>query len=223
MLLHTTPSAPTGAVALGSLPAPALLSHLRITQLQPPAGPQSSTSQAAVVSCLPTAQPQPSAGAQGIASQLAGPAPPPLLPIVQSQPSSSLQSIQLQQATSGAEHGGGTALTTPAPAVPAGLFMGDSLAPLPTKIVKKIIALEYVEMADLLPEAWLLEESAVEAQLRRQKGPVTDILTWVQCYSVLVSTLSLQHPDKVPELMAYLSTITDKVPERLRWPLMGPV
>ena len=79
-------------------------------------------------------------------SQLAGPAPPPLLPIVQSQPSSSLQSIQLQQPTSEAEHGGGTALTTPASAVPAGLFMGDSLAPLPAKIVKKIIVLEYVEM-----------------------------------------------------------------------------
>ena len=99
------------------------------------------------------------------------------------------------------------ALTTPASAVPAGLFMGDSLAPLPAKIVKKIIVLEYVEMADLLLKAWLLEESVMEAQLQRQKGLITDILTWVQCYSVLVSTLSLPYPDKVPELMAYLSTI----------------
>ena len=60
--------------------------------------------------------------------------------------------------------------------------MGDSLVPLLAKIVRKIIAQEYTEMADLPSEVWLLEESAVEAQLRRQKGPVTDILTWVQCY-----------------------------------------
>ena len=85
--------------------------------------------------------------------------------------------------------------------------MGDSLVPLLAKIVRKIIALEYIEMADLPSEVWLLEESAVEAQLRRQKGPVTDILTWVQCYSVLVSTLYLRYPDKVPELMSHLSTI----------------
>ena len=45
----------------------------------------------------------------------------------------------------------------------------------------------------------------MEAQLRRQKGPVTDILQWVQC---------LQHwwarchnPTQVLELMAYMGTI----------------
>ena len=32
--------------------------------------------------------------------------------------------------------------------------MGDGLAPL---LVKRIVQLEFVEMADLLPEAWLLE------------------------------------------------------------------
>ena len=47
----------------------------------------------------------------------------------------------------------------------------------------------------------------MEAQLRRQKGPVTDILVWVQCFVTLVSTLSLQYPGKVPEFMAYLATI----------------
>jgi len=98
-------------------------------------------------------------------------------------------------------------LLTMSPAVPAGLFMGDSLAPLPAKLVKKIQALEFVEMANLLPEAWLLEESVVEAQFQRQKGPVTDILVCIQCYSVLVSTLSLCYPDKVLELMAYMATI----------------
>ena len=45
------------------------------------------------------------------------------------------------------------------------------LSPLPAKLVKKIVALEFAEMADLLPEAWLLDETAMEAKLRRQWGP----------------------------------------------------
>ena len=65
--------------------------------------------------------------------------------------------------------------------------MGDGLAPLPQKLIKRILHLEFVEMADLLPEAWLLEETTMEAQLHRQKGPVTDIAVWVQCYATLVS------------------------------------
>ena len=64
---------------------------------------------------------------------------------------------------------------TGATAVPAavaspavvGHLLGEGIAPLPPKLVKKITSLEFVEMADLLPEAWLLEETAMEAQLRR--------------------------------------------------------
>ena len=67
--------------------------------------------------------------------------------------------------------------------------------------MKKIQALEFVETVDLLPEAGLLEESAVEAQFCCQKG----LLVWIQCYSVLVSTLLLCYLDKVPELMAYMA------------------
>ena len=74
----------------------------------------------------------------------------------------------------------------------------DGLALLPQKLIKRILHLEFVEMADLLPEALL---QAMEAQLHRQKGPATDIAVWVQCYATLVSTLSVQYPN---EFMAYL-------------------
>ena len=71
-----------------------------------------------------------------------------------------------------------------------GPLLGKGLAHLPAKFVKKIIALEFVEMADLLPEAWLVDETAMEAQLRSQRGPVTDILQWIQCFATFVSTVS---------------------------------
>ena len=64
-----------------------------------------------------------------------------------------------------------------------------------------------MEMADLLPEAWLLEESTMEAQLSHQKGPVTDILVWVQFFAMFISTLAAVHPTKISEMMAYLATI----------------
>ena len=40
-------------------------------------------------------------------------------------------------------------------AVLTGLFLGDGVLPLPQRLMKKIIALEFVEMRELLPEEWL--------------------------------------------------------------------
>ena len=41
--------------------------------------------------------------------------------------------------------------------VPAGMFLGEGLVPLPAKLVQCIICLEFVEMGDLLPESgWQL-------------------------------------------------------------------
>ena len=74
-----------------------------------------------------------------------------------------------------------TAITSSAATAVACHLLGEGLAPLPAKLLKRILSLEFVKMANLLPEAWLLEETAMEAQLCRQKGPVTDILLWVQC------------------------------------------
>ena len=64
--------------------------------------------------------------------------------------------------------------------------------------------IQQLGMADL-PEAWLLEESTMEAQLQRQKGPVTDIFVRVQCYATFVSTMAQAYiPAKISELMAYI-------------------
>ena len=93
------------------------------------------------------------------------------------------------------------------------LTLGESLTPLPAKLVQKILELRYIEMSELLPEAWLLQQDSsasqnpLIAQFRRQKGPVSDILQWVQCYATLASVLASAYPQKISELLAYLSTI----------------
>lgn len=79
--------------------------------------------------------------------------------------------------------------------------MANRMAPLPPKLVKRIQQLEFVEIIHMLPEAWLLEESTMEAQLYRQKGPVTDILLWVQSFARFASTVAQAYPSKIVEFV----------------------
>lgn len=96
--------------------------------------------------------------------------------------------------------------------MPAGIFMGDSMIPLPKKLVNKTIKLEFVDMHEMLPENWpdLLagDQSKFYAAFGKKKPPpVTDILTWTECFASLVAVLSAAYPSKVPEFMAYMSMI----------------
>ena len=67
-------------------------------------------------------------------------------------------------------------------------------------------------MAELVPDSWRLQEEDQGSKCchqpkRQRRGPVTDILLWVECYSSLVGVLSTGFPTKTPELMAYQRTI----------------
>eukprot|EP00731_Ephydatia_muelleri_P017228 Em0010g326a len=68
-------------------------------------------------------------------------------------------------------------------------------ARLPAKLVAHIESLEYVEMAELLQEAWLAEptpdSSALGLTLRlpRRSSPITDISVWVECYCLMFAVL----------------------------------
>ena len=68
--------------------------------------------------------------------------------------------------------------------MPTGMCMGDSMFPLPENLCRKILNFEYIEMADLSSEAWMLEEEftnkTLAALFKRRKEPITDILVWVQ-------------------------------------------
>lgn len=66
-------------------------------------------------------------------------------------------------------------------------------------------------MSELVPDGWRFSEEEQKCchQQRRshRRGPVTDILLWVECYSSLVAVLSLKFPEKTPQLMSYQQTI----------------
>ena len=98
--------------------------------------------------------------------------------------------------------------------VPAGLHYSFGVMPLPQKLLTKILDLEFVDIQDLLPEAWLysLEEETTgccssSSATRKRRPPVTNIFTWLQGFASLVSALSSKYPTSVPEFLAYQSTI----------------
>jgi len=66
-------------------------------------------------------------------------------------------------------------------------------------------------MAELVPDSWRFQEEeqskCCHQNKRLRRGPVTDILLWVECYASLVEVLSSCFPQKTSELMTYLKTI----------------
>ena len=89
---------------------------------------------------------------------------------------------------------------------------GMLAAPLPPRLTKKIIDLEYVDMAELVPDTWRYGEedgSKCCHQSRRssRRAPVTDILLWLECYTTMAAILVSQYPSKAAELLAYQRTI----------------
>lgn len=83
---------------------------------------------------------------------------------------------------------------------------------LPSKLVRKILELEFVEIAELVLDSWRTEEvdyqccSSQNPHIPR-RGPVTNILLWVECYSSLVAVLSSKYPNKIGHFMTYQKTI----------------
>ena len=87
--------------------------------------------------------------------------------------------------------------------------MGDGLVPVPEKIAKKILGMEFVEMRDLLPDSWRVEEEQGKNVLtlpKRKSAPLT-VLQWVQCYGRMVGVLATKYPGMISELMAYMIII----------------
>ena len=83
---------------------------------------------------------------------------------------------------------------------------------IPQKLCRRILELDYVEMSELLPETWGLESDATlpcchEGRRQPRRGPVTDILLWVECYSSLVAVLATKFPQHIGDFMAYQKTI----------------
>ncbi len=78
-----------------------------------------------------------------------------------------------------------------------GVYVGEGLPPVPTKLADKIRRWEFVEMGELLPEFWSGPkegESDGKERRVRHNQKVTDIFTWLQCYGSFVAVLTPAEP-----------------------------
>ena len=92
------------------------------------------------------------------------------------------------------------------PTIPGNELDMGSFQDLPPKLVKRILNLEFVDMFELIPGSWMLTEDTspcCQHTHAPHRGPGTDILLWIECYSTMVAVLASRLPVKVPQLMIY--------------------
>ena len=109
--------------------------------------------------------------------------------------------------------GGSTQSSTP---------LGTGLPALPKKLIARILANEYVDLAELPPAkgkarpmTQALEGQIVvvqAAELMQTKKMIPDLATWVQCFSTYCTVLLSKFPTRLAELMAYQTAIAKTVP-----------
>ena len=92
--------------------------------------------------------------------------------------------------------------------------MASSLPPVPPKLVKKIQALEFVEMRELLPDNMALADR-LEALPQRIGQPTRNpeqreiglLYTWTACFATYIAVVSQAHPGRVVDMLAYMRLI----------------
>ena len=83
------------------------------------------------------------------------------------------------------------------------------MASVPAKISKRIINGEFVDMAELLPDSWQVEDdhSSPTSRKASRRPPVTDITIWSECFATFAAIATMKYPEKGPHLFAYMRTI----------------
>lgn len=91
--------------------------------------------------------------------------------------------------------------------------VGEGLAPVPAKLVTKILRGEYVDMSELLRDNIEAERRQMGLQngqppyLAQGRREVPDILSWVQCFGTYASVVISKYPERRHQLIAYLITM----------------
>ena len=94
-----------------------------------------------------------------------------------------------------------TGQPVPAPVVPRPF---NPAALLPARIVKKILNLEFVDMAEITKDD---NHEPTLGRPQTARPPIQDISQWVERYALMAGILASRFPNKAPVFFAYLATI----------------
>ena len=91
--------------------------------------------------------------------------------------------------------------TTITPVFPRSYNPAAMLSP---KLVKRILNLDFVEMAEITRNDY---QDPTPGRPHTTRPPIQDIYQWVERYTIMAGILVSRFPDKASELFAYLATI----------------
>jgi len=99
------------------------------------------------------------------------------------------------------------------------VFIGEGLPTVPKRLYNRMVAWEFVDLAELRPHGALeaTQESDQQKLLvmpahgfqvsKARKKPIKEINTWVQCFVVYMVAVAKKHPSALSEMVAYMLTI----------------
>ena len=100
----------------------------------------------------------------------------------------------------------------------------DLAATLQQRKAERILLLEFVEMAELLPDAWTDENMVLESGQSHNWAchpPVTDILLWLECFSRLRGNVMHKISEESPPRVLGLPGVNPQSCKKLRGHCMG--
>ena len=108
------------------------------------------------------------------------------------------------------------------------IALGRGIPSLLKRMVERMLAWEYIDLAELPPARANVSKEALNAtpnvlliqsfeSARNHRRLIPDITTWVQCFSIYTSVLATKYSEYVPELMAYMRDII-RVSKQFKWP-----
>ena len=90
------------------------------------------------------------------------------------------------------------------------LYIGGGLQPIPEKLVRRIQDGHYINRAEMLPvnlEASNATDDDQPTTTKRKLPDVTQIMDWIQCFSIYIAVVSRAKPSHVADLITYLNLI----------------
>uniref|UniRef100_A0A1X7ST85 Uncharacterized protein n=1 Tax=Amphimedon queenslandica TaxID=400682 RepID=A0A1X7ST85_AMPQE len=91
------------------------------------------------------------------------------------------------------------------PTAPPSTNWGGVVSP---KTAEKILKGYFVDMIELLPDAWRYEDTAAQLPIPHPcRPPVTEITVWVECFSLMAGVIISRLSEKAQHMFQYLRTI----------------
>ena len=100
-------------------------------------------------------------------------------------------------------------LSTLSTALSSAVMVNPNSPPVPIKLAQKAWNGEYIDMADLLPQALsaAMRNSDSSKESKKRVPRIVSIMSWIECFTTYISLIAMKRPDRVSDLLAYMSLI----------------